>query len=321
MSAGDAAPEISDYEGYDFRALWTGREKVTEVERTLLARAFAPGDVRRLLEVGTGFGRLLGSLERIAEEVVATDFDMVSLRRLGSRRAIRSETLRVAANLYHLPFADASFTGATMVRVIHHLSDPVAALAEIRRVLRPGGRLLVSYNPRPTVGTLVNDIQRALHPAPGVRFRSITFARERRVELDPEPFPIYIEPREAFERQARRAGFHPCFEFGSGIEEYYLMRHVPTEWFVRLGTKLGRAPGFPMRFAMLEVPPADSRPLPDRDTLFVCPVCHQELQIDPKGNGVRCGACPFTGDRQDGVLDLRFVPEGVARWSGHGDGG
>ncbi len=42
-----------------------------------------------------------------------------------------------------LPIADAELDAATLLLVLHHLPDPVAALAEAARVLRPGGRLLI----------------------------------------------------------------------------------------------------------------------------------------------------------------------------------
>jgi SAM-dependent methyltransferase len=319
MSAALPPAEISDYDGFDFRALWGGRDKVTEVERRLLFQTFFSGDRRRLLEVGTGFGRLLGSVEDVAEEVVAIDFDLGSLTRLDSNRPGASRTLRVAANLYHLPFVDGSFTGATMVRVYHHLSDPAGAFRELRRVLRPRSRLFVSYNPRPTIGTLVNDIQRALHPAPHVPFRSVTFSRKTRVELTPDPFPVYVGPREEFQAAARRSGFATQLEFGSGLEEYYFSRHVPADWFVRIGTALGRAPGFPMRFAVLEVPDGHAHPLPPREEIVACPVCHEPLE--PGERGAHCRECAFTGTSSDGVLDLRYVPDGTVRWRrGHGVG-
>jgi SAM-dependent methyltransferase len=317
VSAPAGAPVISDYEGFDFRALWRGREKVTEVERSLLTLALSTSDRRRLLEVGTGFGRLLGTLEALGDEVVATDFDLPSLQRLPSSRARGRRTLRVAANLYHLPFADGSFTGATLVRVYHHLSDPGAALRELRRVLSPGGRLLLSYNPKPTVGTLVNDIQRALHPSDEVPFRSITFARSTRVELPPDPFPVYVEPRTEFERTYRASGFERQSEVGSGLEEYYLMRHVPAAWFVRLGTTLGGAPGFPMRFALLETPRGGGSALPDADSIFACPSCGGPLPGPDGAEGVTCDGCGFVGPIAGGVLDLRYVPDGSPQRGGN----
>jgi SAM-dependent methyltransferase len=319
MSAALLPAEISDYDGFDFRTLWRGREKVTEVESRLLFRTFISGDRRRLLEVGTGFGRLLGSVEAVAEEVVATDFDLTSLKRLDGNRPGANRTLRVAANLYHLPFVDGSFTGATMVRVYHHLSDPAGAFRELRRVLRPRSRLFVSYSPRPSIGTLVNDIQSALHPSPQIPFRSVTFSRKRCVELTPDPFPVYVAPREEFQETARRSGFATLLEFGSGLEEYHLSRHVPADWFVRIGAALGRAPGFPMRFAVLEVPDGPAGRLPAREEMVACPVCHGPLQ--PREAGAQCRKCAFSGTLSDGVLDLRYVPEQTVRWrKDRGDG-
>lgn len=45
------------------------------------------------------------------------------------------------ADAHHLPFPDASFDGIFLIDVLHHLADPKQFLAEVARVLRPGGRL------------------------------------------------------------------------------------------------------------------------------------------------------------------------------------
>ncbi len=307
---------VSDYSRFDFRALWKGRDRVTEVEREIVRRALATADRRRVLEVGTGFGRLLGTLAEIGDEVVATDFDHRTLGALPEDLG-RTAPLRVAANLYHLPFVSGAFSSASMVRVYHHLSDPRAALAELGRVLTGGARALLSYNPKPSVGTFVNDIQRAIHPVTSGRFRSITFARGS-VELEPDPFPVYVADRSSFDRHVRAAGFRPRGEVVSGLEEYYLMRFVPAELFLRIAAAFGNAPLFPMRFALLETPGSPAARLPPLDAILACPKCRGAIDFPSREGPLVCGACGFAGRREGPVIDLRYVPEGTRRWEAAG---
>lgn len=312
MTGGTPGESISDYSGFDFRALWKRREKVTEVERAILRRALSSGDCRRILEVGTGFGRLLETLTQLGPEVVATDFDVGSLGRLAQGGEAVRPTF-IAANVYHLPFVAASFSGATMIRVYHHLSEPALALAELARVLRGGSRFLVSYNPKPSLGTIVNDIQRALAGSRRVPYRSITFQRGP-VVLPPDPFPVYVAGRADFERTARSAGFSGQVVAASGLEEYYFMRHIPTELFVRLGTALGRAPAFSMRFVVLTKPGRSGGRWPEAPDILACPRCRTPMPGWAQRERLECDRCPYVGERRNGVLDLRYIPSGVPRW-------
>jgi SAM-dependent methyltransferase len=99
-----------------------------------------PRDRRReLLDVGCGTGAMLGVLERYGRaQGIDADADAVAFcHQRGALHVGHVETLP-------LPFADGSIDLVTGFDVLEHIDDDAAMLAEIHRVLRPGGQLLVS---------------------------------------------------------------------------------------------------------------------------------------------------------------------------------
>ena len=106
-----------------------------------------PDRIGRLLDIGTGTGRLLELLAPRAESATGIDAsrEMLALARarltergLGGHCAVRQ------GDLYRLPFADAAFDVVTLQMVLHYAEDPAAALAEAARVLRPDGVLAIA---------------------------------------------------------------------------------------------------------------------------------------------------------------------------------
>ncbi len=114
------------------------------------------GDVsgRRILDAGCGSGPLSAALR--AKGAVVTGFDasaaMVDLAR---HRLGDDADLRVADLGAPLPFADAEFDDVVASLVLHYLEDWASPLAELRRVLKPGGRLILSVI-HPSVYAIVN---------------------------------------------------------------------------------------------------------------------------------------------------------------------
>lgn len=100
-----------------------------------------------LLEVGCGGGALIKEALKSGCRAAAIDHspDMVQVAREVNHHAISAGRLKVLeADAHCLPFFDEMFTCAAMTSVLGFLSDPVAVFEEIRRVLRPGGRLVVA---------------------------------------------------------------------------------------------------------------------------------------------------------------------------------
>ncbi len=106
----------------------------------LLARLPASA---RVLDVGCGPGTITVDLAaRVPDgEVVAIDAaaDAVALARAEAGRGGQANVRFEVGDAYELDFADGTFDVVHAHQVLQHLSDPVAALAEMRRVCRPGG--------------------------------------------------------------------------------------------------------------------------------------------------------------------------------------
>ncbi len=96
----------------------------------------APGT--RLADIGGGTGNYALALERDGWEPVVIDHSPEMLA-----FAARKGLTTIAATAESLPLEDESFDAAILVSMLHHVADPAAALAEARRILRPGGRMAV----------------------------------------------------------------------------------------------------------------------------------------------------------------------------------
>jgi SAM-dependent methyltransferase len=128
------------------------------------ADALSPlfGHDGRTLELGVGTGVVAVELRGRGRDIVGVDLSEPMLyrahERLGARVAL--------ADVQRLPLGDGSVDDAYACWVLHLVSDVAATLAEVRRVLRPGGRLVVITS-RPTdaradVDQITVDLQRRL---------------------------------------------------------------------------------------------------------------------------------------------------------------
>lgn len=98
----------------------------------------------RVLDVGSGNGYVLSRYRRAGAEVLGVDLTAAAVRLCRQRFAMEGQAgTFLQASAESLPFREASFDCVCSMGVVHHTPDPVAALAEFHRVLRPGGRLIL----------------------------------------------------------------------------------------------------------------------------------------------------------------------------------
>ena len=102
-------------------------------------------DGGRLLDLGTGTGRVLELLASRVRQALGVDASKAMLA-LARSRLSGEQFAHCAvrqADIYRLPLANGGFDTAVLQMVLHYAEDPAGVLAEAARVLRPGGRLIV----------------------------------------------------------------------------------------------------------------------------------------------------------------------------------
>jgi SAM-dependent methyltransferase len=150
-----------------------------ELERLIERLDLAPGSV--VLDAGCGSGRITGWLaERVVPDGLVTGVDLdlakleyaaFSLQPLG---ALGGQIELWQGDVTHLPFPDSTFDAAWCSSVLGYVHDPVQALTELVRVVRPGGRIAVVSGDaeRSTFLPIDPDLERRLRAAETTALRN-----------------------------------------------------------------------------------------------------------------------------------------------------
>src|SRR5918992_292811 len=123
-------------------SLLTGQSFPNERELEIIKRLVHPVRGVHYLDLGCSAGLYTRSLSANLDTAVGIDISPTMLREAARRaRGIGANPSFVRANAKHLPFLDASFTGAVCGGTLNEFGDPARVLRETCRVLEPGGRL------------------------------------------------------------------------------------------------------------------------------------------------------------------------------------
>ena len=288
-------PPICDYEGSDYQAtFWErGGRAYEDGAEAIALRRLLPAAGRHLLEVGAGAGRNTARYDGFAE-ITLLDYSRSQLEQARRRLGDVARYRYVVADVYRMPFGPAACDAATMIRTLHHMQDPPAALQRIRRTLEDGGVFVLEFaNKRNLKAILRWALRRQgwspFDPAP------VEFAR---LNYDFHPAAV--------DGWLHAAMFH--VERGLPVSHFrlaWLKRHVPLGVLLRaegMLQRLGRAWLYtPSVFLMARaVGPTRTAAA----GFWRCPAC-ESLEITEAENGLDCRACGRHWPERDGIYELR----------------
>jgi ubiquinone/menaquinone biosynthesis C-methylase UbiE len=168
----------------------------------LLGDCLALSGRERLLDAGCGPGLLLREFAPRAQEAVGVDATPAMLdkaRELLVQAALSNVQL-LEADMEQLPFPDASFDAVVSRYTFHHLLHPERAMAELARVCKPGGRVVVcDAAPRPDAREAYDDWERIRdpsHTSARTEAELVALARAELTQLQVRRFRLLSDVRE-----------------------------------------------------------------------------------------------------------------------------
>jgi len=281
---------VCDYEGSDYESFWPGREYEDAAERMALRRLLPP-EGEALVELGAGFGRL-ADLYQGYKRVILLDFARSQLlqahQRFGEGRFIY-----LAADIYRLPLASSVVDTAVTVRVLHHIADIPAALAEVHRILKPKGTYILEYANKRNLKEI---------------FRYL-LGRSQKRPFSWEPFeyldmhfnfhPAYISA------SLREAGFAPEGDLAVSHFRLPLLKRLFTPGVLAYldGLLQKSTAGLKLSPSIFVAARAVKNEGKAPKALFRCLHCQTPLQ--EKGTTLLCSGCGQEWRPQEGVYDFR----------------
>lgn len=169
----------------------------TEVERALLTLLLR-GEVRGLLDIGTGTGRILEMLGHEIDRGIGVDLsrEMLAVARVNLDRLGLTNCHVRYGDMNQLPLADETFDAVTFHLVLHYAEEPELAIREAARFLDPGGRMVVvDFAPHELIGLKQEHGHRRLgFETDEIKgwFRSAGLSPGRTIQLPGEPLTVCL---------------------------------------------------------------------------------------------------------------------------------
>lgn len=293
-------PPICNYEGSDYQqSFWDqGSRAYEDAVEAIALKRLLPQSGSHLLELGAGAGRNTPRYKQYSQ-VTLVDYSSTQLQQAHQRLGESGNYRFVAADIYHLPFVQGVFDGATMIRTLHHMAEPLMALQQVRRALQPGAVFILEYANKRNVKSMLRYLLRRQTWSP--------YAPEQ-VEFAALNFDFHPK---TVDRLLSESGFRPertltVSHFRMGA----LKKLIPLKALVWLdsllqptGSWIRITPSVFTRTAAI-----GKTPLAPAGAFFQCPACASGTLADTPPE-LHCSQCSRTYPVKDGIYDFRLDQE------------
>lgn len=294
-------PPVCDYTGSDYQtSFWEkGGRAYEDACEAIALKKLLPKAGSHLLELGAGAGRNTPRYEGY-EKITLLDYSRTQLEQARQKLGDTPRYRFVAADVYRLPFVEGAFDGATMIRTLHHMADPLAALTQVRQVLSTDAVFILEYANKRNLKSMLRYLLKKQDWSP--------YSRDA-VEYLPLNFDFHPAAIRAWMKDA---GFK--IEHTITVSHFrvgFLKRAVPTGLLAFLDSLAGLTGGWwqltPSVFLRSSAMALEKNaPVFGKSTLsfFKCPACGNPLEDTPPL--LKCGKCGKTYPVKDGIYDFRL---------------
>lgn len=289
-------PPVCNYEGSDYQtSFWDkGGRAYEDACEAIALKKLLPTSGRHLLELGAGAGRNTPRYPGYSQ-ITLLDYSHSQLEQARERLGESIRYRYVAADIYRLPFVNGIFDGATMIRTLHHMSDAPQALAQVKRVLQPGGTFILEYANKHNIKAILRYLIHRQAWSP-FTLEPVEFAA---LNFDFHPKAIY--------QWLTTSGFQvekilTVSHFRSG----FLKRTFPASFLARLDNLVQWTGDYwqlsPSVFLRATAGgDSDAQPA---SGFFACPACRTPLKDTPPK--ITCPACGREYPVSGGIYDFRI---------------
>lgn len=292
-------PPVCDYEGSDYQdKFWKEGGRAYEDGAEVLAlKRLLPSRGKHLLELGAGAGRNTPRYQGF-KRVTLLDYSTTQLKQAIQRLGENPRYRYIAADVYRLPFAPAVFDAATMIRTLHHLSEPHIALEQVRACLADESVFILEFANKRNIKSILRYWTGKQEWNPfspeAVEFVELNF--------DFHPKSVRAMLKEVgFQLNKQICVSHLRAGFFKKIMPLWLM--LAKERFLQ--RSFSWAALSPSIFLRSSAAPGKTTLPADKDTFFRCPACgHYPLADTPPE--LKCKKCGQTYVFKDGIYDFRL---------------